>query len=109
MNAKQPDKHELIKIKIDHDNFEVEGPQITAAALRTLPEPDIGADRDLFLTVHGPDPDLLIEDGETVELEKNMALLHRPAPDQPGECCFQLTSNTSTTSASTTRWARRGG
>jgi hypothetical protein len=79
------DKKSLIKIKVDNDHFEVEGPTITGAEVRALPEPDIGEDRDLFLTVHGPDPDRPISDSDEVEVEKNMHFFTAPRQITPGE------------------------
>lgn len=78
------DKKDLFKIKIDKDHFEVTGPSVTADQLRALPDPDIGADRDLFLTVRGPGADQLIEGGAVIELEKNMDFFTAPRQINPG-------------------------
>lgn len=76
--------HKKFEITIDKKKFEVEGPTITGAQLRSLPEPDIGDDRDLFLTVAGPAPDLLIEEDKVVTLEKHMVFFTAPRTITPG-------------------------
>jgi Multiubiquitin len=77
-------KHKKFEIKIDRDKFEVEGPTITGAQLRALPNPLVGPDRDLFLTAPGPDPDLLIKDDQIVELKEGMHFFTAPANITPG-------------------------
>lgn len=73
-----------VTIHIDKHTFKVEGESITAEALRTLPDPDIGADRDLYLETHGPGEDQLIEAGTTVTLDEGMHFFTAPAAITPG-------------------------
>jgi Multiubiquitin len=80
--SNQTDKK--LAIKIDRENFKVEGPTITGAQLRQLPNPSVGSDRDLFLTVPGPNPDRPIGDGEVVELKNGMHFFTAPANITPG-------------------------
>jgi Multiubiquitin len=75
---------EKFEIKIDRDHFKVEGPTITGAQLRALPESPTGPDRDLFLTVPGPEPDRLIKDDEVVHLANGMHFFTAPANISPG-------------------------
>jgi hypothetical protein len=84
MNDEHNDKKQKFEIKIDRDKFEVEGPTITGAQLRQLPTPPIGADRDLFLTVPGPGDDLLVKNGDVIELEKHLRFFTAPAHITPG-------------------------
>lgn len=73
-----------VTIHIHKQAFKVEGESITAEALRALPDPDIGADRDLYLETHGPGEDDLIEAGESVRLDNGMHLFTAPAAIRPG-------------------------
>ena len=78
----KPPKH--VTIHIDKQTFKVDGESITAEALRALPTPDIGADRDLYLETHGSGDDKLIEPGETVCLVQGMHFFTAPASITPG-------------------------
>lgn len=78
-------KKQTIKIKLDHEHFEVEGPTITGAELRALPDPDLAEDRDLYLTVHGSEADRVIANDDVVEVEKNMDFFSAPRQIAPGE------------------------
>jgi hypothetical protein len=73
-----------VTIHIDKETFKVEGESITAEALRTLPEPDIGDDRDLYLETHGAGEDTLIEHGTSVPLDHGMHFFTAPAAITPG-------------------------
>lgn len=75
-----------VTIHIDKQTFKDEGESITAEALRALPTPDIGADRDLYLETHGHGDDTLIEPGSTVCLVNGMHLFTAPAAITPGRC-----------------------
>jgi hypothetical protein len=77
-------KEKQFEIKIDRENFKVGGPSITGAELRKLTTPPIGADRDLFLTVPGPDPDRSIGETEAVELKSGMHFFTAPSNITPG-------------------------
>lgn len=73
-----------VTIHIDKENFKVEDDSITAEALRALPEPDIGADRDLYLETHGAGEDELVEAGAIVPLREGMHFFTAPAAITPG-------------------------
>lgn len=80
----EKDKEKQFEIKIDRENFKIGGPTITGAELRQLTNPPIGADRDLFLTVPGPDPDRSIGETEAVELKNGMHFFTAPSNITPG-------------------------
>lgn len=81
----KPEKHpKHVTIHIDKQKFKVEGESIMAEQLRALPEPDIGADRDLYLETHGHGDDKLIEAGATICLEDGMHFFTAPATISPG-------------------------
>lgn len=82
MNEKH--QEEKFEIKIDREEFTLESPTITGAQLRQLPDPSIGSGRDLFLTVPGPDPDLLITDDEVIQLKHGMHFFTAPVNITPG-------------------------
>ena len=71
-------------IHIDKQTFKVDAESITAEQLRALPDPDIGPDRDLYLEMHGPGEDDLIEPGTTVQLKNGMHFFTAPATITPG-------------------------
>jgi len=73
-----------IPIKIDHKPYEAPRTPMTAEELRVLADPDIGPDRDLFLTVPGPADDRLINDGESVDLHSGMHFYTAPRSINPG-------------------------
>jgi hypothetical protein len=60
------DKSTRTKFQIDREHFEIDGTSIAVAALRALPSPPIGEDRDLYRAKGGnderfDDPDSVIE------------------------------------------------
>jgi Multiubiquitin len=73
-----------VTIHIDKETFKVEGESITAEELRALPNPDIGADRDLYLETHGRGDDTLIQAGMSVPLDEGMHFFTAPAAITPG-------------------------
>lgn len=77
-------KPQKFEIKIDREHFTIDASTITGADLRSLPEPDIGPDRDLFLTVPGPGDDELIDLEEAVELKNGMHFFTAPSTINPG-------------------------
>jgi Multiubiquitin len=83
-DANGNDEAKQFAIKIDRENFKVDGPAITGAELRRLPNPPIGSDRDLFLTIPGPDPDPLIGETDAIELKNGMHFFTAPASITPG-------------------------
>src|SRR3954447_24159627 len=75
--------HGHIKIEIDEEPFRLDVHELTAEQLRALPDPDIGADRDLYLEAkHGDDE--LIEAGKLVHLKDEMRFFTAPATINPG-------------------------
>lgn len=77
-------KEKDIPISIDHKPYKAPKTPMTAEELRELAEPDIGTDRDLWLTVHGPADDDLIDDGESVALKPGMQFYTAPRTINPG-------------------------
>lgn len=79
-----PNHNHGIPIKIDHQPYTATRTPMTAEELRVLADPDIGADRDLFLTIPGPADDDLIKDGQSVELRPGMHFYTAPRTINPG-------------------------
>jgi hypothetical protein len=73
-----------VTIHIDQAQFKLDADSLTGAELRALPDPDIGPDRDLYLEVHGPGEDELIESDQRVELKNGMHFFTAPAAITPG-------------------------
>jgi hypothetical protein len=71
------------KIQIDRAKFEVETEIMTGAQLRTLPDPDIGPERDLFQIVPGED-DLKVEPEDKVKIKNGLRFFTAPAHINPG-------------------------
>lgn len=80
-----PPEDHFIPIKIDNAAYKAPKTPMTAEELRALPDPDIGTNRDLFLTVPGPGDDRLIADGETVDLKPGMHFYTAPRTINPGD------------------------
>jgi hypothetical protein len=81
---KPPKPDKSVEIIIDSERFAVRKEKMTAEELRALPDPDIGADRDLYLEGHGDRDDDLIEAGETVRIKKGLRFFTAPATITPG-------------------------
>jgi hypothetical protein len=77
-------KTKQVTIHIDKEPFRVAAGTISAEALRALPDPDIGPDRDLYLEVKGPGEDKLIAVGTSITVEKGMRFFTAPATITPG-------------------------
>lgn len=75
---------EKTRIKIDKESFTVQATSMTGRQLREVPDPDIGADRDLYLEVPGPGDDRLITDGDSVDLKDGMHFFTAPSSINPG-------------------------
>lgn len=73
----------LIPIHIDHKQYRVEGPTMTGAQLRALPETPIGPDYDLWQDVPGGD-DIKILNDTIVTLRPGMHFHSAPATIDPG-------------------------
>lgn len=80
-NGKGPKQFE---IKIDRTSYKVESETLTAEELRSLPNPDIGADRDLFEVVPGGS-DIKIEAGVVVAMRNGLRFFTAPAQINPGK------------------------
>lgn len=70
-------------IFVDKQTFEVTGHEITGGAVRALPSPPIGPDRDLYLVVPGGEDDL-IDDGESVAIKPGTKFMSVPRHITPG-------------------------
>lgn len=71
-------------ITIDRKPYKAPKPTMTAGELRTLADPDVAPDRDLWLTVPGPADDRLVKDGESVDLEPGSHFYTAPRTINPG-------------------------
>ncbi|MGA2035714.1 MAG: multiubiquitin domain-containing protein [Thermoguttaceae bacterium] len=72
-----------VTIKIDRETFQVRQEEMTGQALRLLPKPPIGPDRDLFEVVPGGS-DKKIENETVVKLKDGMRFFTAPAQINPG-------------------------
>jgi hypothetical protein len=77
----KPDKK--IAIFIDRKEFKVDDKKTTGAELRTLPEPDIGPEFDLWLEVPRGEDDR-IDGDEKVRLKDGMRFFTAPSTINPG-------------------------
>lgn len=82
-DRKDPDKDKTFGIKIDRAEYQVRKKNLTGAELRRLPNPDVGADRDLFEVVPGGS-DLKIEDDAKVKMRDGLRFFTAPAQINPG-------------------------
>jgi hypothetical protein len=78
--SRKPDE---FKIQIDRVHYETANAEMTGTQLRHLPDPPIGADRDLFEVVPGH-TDRKIADDERVALSNGMRFFSAPAHINPG-------------------------
>ena len=84
----KPAQDHFIPIQIDHKPYKAPQSPMTAEELRVLADPDIGPDRDLFLTVPGPADDELIADGQSVQLKPGMHFYTAARSINPGGRCY---------------------
>lgn len=75
-----------IPISIDKEHFKVPKTPMTGAELRTLPKPDVPADRDLWLEVHGSADDILVTPDQSIDLKPGMHFYTAPSTINPGLC-----------------------
>jgi hypothetical protein len=73
----------LVTITIDRDSFEVPKGEMTGAALRELPEPNVPADRDLWEDRPG-DRDRKIEPTDVVKIKDHLRFFTAPGTINPG-------------------------
>ncbi len=71
------------KIQIDRVHYTVTQEQMKGADLRQLPQPPIGADRDLFEFVPGH-PDNKVDDTELIEIRNGKRFFTAPGHINPG-------------------------
>lgn len=71
------------QIRIDREHYMVTQVALTGLELRALPDPDIGADRDLFEVVPGGS-DIKIENDAVIEMRSGMRFFTAPAQINPG-------------------------
>lgn len=73
-----------IPISIDKEHFKAPKTPMTGAELRALPNPDVPADRDLWLEIHGPSDDILVKLDATINLTPGMHFYTAPSTINPG-------------------------
>ncbi len=78
------EKDHGIPIQIDNKKYTAPKTPMSGAELRVLANPDVGQDRDLWLTVPGPADDRLINDHDSVELKPGMHFYTAPRTINPG-------------------------
>jgi len=78
-----PERERTFDIRIDRTVYHVHQEVLTGAQLRQLPQPDIGADRDLFEVVPGKS-DVKIEPTTQVEMRNGLRFFTAPAQINPG-------------------------
>lgn len=71
-------------IHIDNAVYHLEQDTITGSELRLLSVPPIGDDRDLYLTVPGPDNDIAVTNTYVVTLKSGMHFFTAPRTITPG-------------------------
>lgn len=79
-----PKDSKTVHIKVDKESFDVDSETLTGAEIRQLPSPPIGTDRDLYLSVPGPQNDRPITDDEVVGLKNGMHFYTAPSTINPG-------------------------
>jgi len=85
--AKKPPKPEKqVVIHIDRKPFKVMEDEMSGTELRSLPDPDIGPEFDLWLEVPGGE-DKRIENEEAVKLRNGMHFFTAPSVINPGRSC----------------------
>jgi hypothetical protein len=73
-----------IPIQIDDTKYQVPSEQMTGAALRALPDPDVPEDRDLWHEVPGPRDDELIDPSKTYIVKPGSHYYTAPRTINPG-------------------------
>ena len=72
------------KIQIDRGHYEVSAPSLTGAQLRTLTDPPLSGDRDLFEVRPGAE-DLFVEDTTVVDMKSGLRFFSAPGRINPGQ------------------------
>lgn len=83
-NPDRAEDRRVIPIFIDDVKYDAPSRSMTGAALRALPEPPIGADRDLWLETPGPKDDVLIRPEQTYEVKPGSKYYTAPSTINPG-------------------------
>lgn len=73
-----------IEIVIDEVKYLVEDRELTGAELRAVPNPDVPANRDLFLETPGPRDDVLIEPTKHYRVHHGSRFYTAPSTINPG-------------------------
>lgn len=73
-----------ITISIDKEHFKAPKTPMTGVELRTLPNPDVPADRDLWLESHGSADDILVTADRSIDLKPGMHFYTAPSTINPG-------------------------
>jgi multiubiquitin len=81
--AKKPAK--TTTIHIDRKQYKVEGDEVTGAQLRSLPDPDIGPEFDLWREVPGGE-DVKIEPDQTIKIKDGTHFFSSHSHINPGSC-----------------------
>lgn len=77
-------KTEQHVIHIDRNQYKVAADELTGEALRALPTPPIGDDRDLFLEHAGEADDQLVGRHDVIKLKNGMHFFTAPTTIAPG-------------------------
>ena len=85
VNEQREQDHRVIPIFIDEAKYDAPAIRMTGAELRALPQPPIGADRDLWLEIPGPKDDVLIRPEDTYEVKPGSKYYTAPSTINPGE------------------------
>lgn len=78
------DERREVPIFIDEVKYEAPSTHMTGAALRSLPQPPIGPELDLWLETPGPKDDVLIRPEETYEVRSGSKFYTAPSTINPG-------------------------
>jgi hypothetical protein len=83
VSSQEKDKEHHFNIQIDRVHYKVQVGEMSGASLRSVPEPAIGHDRDLFEVMAGA-PDRKIADTDVVELHSGKRFFTAPGQINPG-------------------------
>lgn len=83
-DSDRADDQRVIPIFIDDVKYDAPSHRMTGEALRGLPQPPIGSDRDLWLETPGPKDDVLIRPEQTYEVKPGSKYYTAPSTINPG-------------------------
>src|SRR2546429_9971955 len=75
----------VVPIFIDDTKFDAPATRMTGEAFRALPQPPVGADRDLWLETPGPKDDVLIRPEQTYDVKPGSKYYTAPSTINPGQ------------------------